>query len=303
MTRPTWMAVWVAAAVGCGGESDPPVSPSLCGGQPGYCDRPYNEVSQVCTHNAMSNVADGFVFPTPNQTPGLTRQLDDGVRCLMLDTYWHEDEASLCHGACGLWGVRPLHDGLVEVRAWLEAHPTDIVAFILEAYLDEEQTSQALTDAGLAPYLYRHAGLGTPWPTYGEMIAGDERLVVFTDDADSVESWHLDWRTHGWETPFNDESFTCDPGRGEPTAAEHQVFILNHYTLCGGGGCPENAVVNNDYDGLLERALSCSEADPVRNPGGQIPTFVNVDHYDVPVEGGTSEEADVFEVVRALNER
>jgi hypothetical protein len=303
MTRRPLGWVWALLVGGCG-EDPAPIEPARdCGGYADYCERPYNEVSQVCTHNAMSNVVDGFVFPTPNQTQGLTRQLDDGVRCLMLDTYWHEGEASLCHGACGIWGVRPLQDGLVEVREWLESHPTDILTFILEAYLDEAQTRQALTAAGLDPFLYRHAGIGTPWPTYGEMIDANERLVVFTDDADSTEAWHLDWRTHGWETPFNDESFSCVPGRGDPTAAEHPIFILNHYTLCGGGGCPENALVNNALDGLLERAFACSETEMSHNPFGQIPTFVNVDHYDVPRSGGDPEVADVFEAVEALNER
>jgi len=251
----------------------------------------------------MSNVADGFVLPTPNQTPGLTRQLDDGVRCLMLDTYWFEDQAALCHGLCGPWGLRPLHEALVEVRQWLEAHPTEIVAFILEAYLDEGQTLRALTDAGLLPLLYAHGGIGRPWPSLGEMIDGNQRLVVFTDDENSNGTWHLDWRRLGWETPFDDPSFTCDPGRGDPVVSEHPIFILNHYTLCPGGGCAENARVNNAFDFLLDRAGACSAEDPVRNPAGQRPTFLNLDHYDVPTSGGPAAEMDVFEVTRELNAR
>jgi len=290
--------VWLlAAAMACASDPQPERS---CNGDPSYCERPYNQLTQICTHNAMSNVADGFVLPTPNQTPGLSTQLDDGVRCLMLDTYWFEGEAALCHGLCGPWGLRSLHDGLVEVRQWLEGHPDEVVAFVLEAYLSEEQTLQALSDAGLVPFLYVHDGLGTPWPTLGEMLDANQRLVVFTDDGESNGSWHLDWRTHGWETPFADPSFTCDPGRGDPGTA-HPIFILNHYTLCEGGGCPENAIENNAYDVLLERASRCSEADPERNPAGLPPTFINLDHYDVPSTGGRRGEMDAFEVQRQLN--
>jgi hypothetical protein len=127
--------------------------------------------------------------------------------------------------------------------------------------------------------------------------------VVFTDDADANGIWHLDWRAHGWETPFDDDTFTCDSGRGDPLAAENQIFILNHYTLCPSGGCAENAEINNAYDFLLERALRCSEPDSERNPGGQVPTFINLDHYDVPIEGEDPSVADAFEVSSALNGR
>ncbi len=296
------MRWWILAVALSGCTTSPPDSADgPCNGDSSYCDVPYNEVAQICTHNAMSNVADGFSLPTPNQTPGLTRQLQDGVRCLMLDTYWFEDEAQLCHGMCGPWGQRPLHDGLVEIRKWLADNPREILAFVLEAYIYEDETRQALDDAGLLPYLYSHGGIGTPWPTNGEMIDSDQRLVVFTDDADANGNWHLDWRTHGWETPFNDDTFTCDNGRGDPLAAEHQIFILNHYTLCESGGCPENGEINNAYDFLLERALECSVSDPAMNPAGQLPTFINLDHYDVPTAGSDPSLQDAFEVIRELN--
>ena len=78
-----------------------------CNGDRAWCHRPYNELAVVCTHNAHSNQEDGFAIPTPNQIPSFTTQLEDGVRCLMLDTYDWNGELFLCHGACGFWGNRP----------------------------------------------------------------------------------------------------------------------------------------------------------------------------------------------------
>jgi len=264
-------------------------------GSPDYCERPYNQLAQVCTHNAYSTEADGFLIPTPNQTYGLTRQLDDGVRCLMLDTYAWEDDLWLCHGICGEWGARPLVEGLAEVAAWLDANPREVVTFILEAYISEDQTRGALEDSGLWPRVYHHgAEPGSPWPTVGEMLDADQRLVVFTDDGAANREWHLDWAAYGFETPYDDPTFTCADNRGDPTAYDHQIFVLNHYTLCTLGGCEENALVNNAYDFAYPRARQCWLENPDHNPFQQIPTFINVDHHHAP-------DGEIFEVAAALN--
>ena len=192
-------------------------TPRICNGSELYCDRPYNAFATVCTHNAFANEVDGFVVPTPNQIPSFTTQLEDGVRCLMLDLYESGNELYLCHGLCGIWGQRKLVPALSEIDAWMRANPTEVVTFILESYIDESQVSDALTQAGLGQLVYRHnAPPGSPWPTLGTMIEREQRLVVFTDDNAANGNWHLDWDAYGWETPYNDSTFTCSDGRGSP---------------------------------------------------------------------------------------
>ena len=129
----------------------------------------------------------------------------------------------------------------------------------------------------------------------------NQRLVVFTDDEAANGTWHLHWPTYGWETPYDDPTFTCAPGRGDPTAYDNQIFILNHYTLCIQGGCTSTSIENNAFDFALERASACWQVDPANNPWGQIPTFVNVDNYHVPTGGGPTDDPDVFDAVEALN--
>ena len=228
----------------------------------------------------------------------------------MLDLYDYAGETHLCHGGCGAWGATPLADALSEVATWLAENPSEVLTFILESYVPEEVVFESLVAAGLASpigaeepgLLYHHQGAaGSSWPTIGEMLERGERLVVFTDDDAAEAEWYLDWRTFGWETPFNDASFSCEDGRGEPKDDAHQVFILNHYTLCQWGGCVSEALKNNAYEVVLERMQRCSEAHEQYNPRGQPPTFVNVDHYQSPTSGGDGPEPDVIEAVRAFN--
>lgn len=299
----------LAALLGCDtGETPHTYSPGPCQGDEAYCDRPYNQVAQLCTHNAMSSPTYDFILPTPNQAYGLTRQLDDGVRCLMLDTYRDGDGLYLCHGLCA-GGKLPLTDGLAEVQAWLAANPREVVTFILEPYISEEETFGALVASGLAhpsgtPHgdhvLYHHdRAPGSPWPTMGHMVDNNQRLVVFTTDEAANGTWHLRWPDYGWETPFGDPAFGCDHGRGEPTRYDHQIFILNHYTLCDLGGCEEHGLVNNTYDFVRDRAVSCWQSHPQFNPWAQIPTFINLDQYHVPDTDGVPQ---ALLAAQALNE-
>jgi len=275
---------------------------SPCNGSPALCDRPYNQVSVVCTHNAMSNEeALGFDVPTPNQKYGFARQLDDGVRCMMLDTYSVAGQPMLCHGYCAL-GATPWVPMLQQVKSWLDAHPTEVLTFILEAYISQQETYDALVSGGVYPLVYKHGKPpGSPWPTLKEMIDSNQRLVVFTDASDADAAWHLNWTHYGWETPYDDPTFTCADGRGDPTKSDNQIFILNHYTLCPAGGCASNGELNNLYSSLYPRAVQCWQQHPQYNPWGRIPTFVTVDHYEVPAPGEQSDRADVFDAVDALN--
>jgi hypothetical protein len=277
-------------------------APLACNGSAAYCDRPYNQVAQACTHNSMSNDEDpGFDIPTANQGFSFARQLDDGVRCMMLDTYMAAGAPALCHASCVL-GSTPWVPMLQNVAGWLDAHPGEVLTFILESYITEAETKQALIDGGVYDRVYHHnAKPGSPWPTLRWLVEHDKRLVVFTDDSAANGDWHLDWRQYGWETQYDDPTFSCDEKRGDPTAYDNQVFILNHYALCPSGGCASNGETNNAYTLLFKSAVECWHKDPKNNPWTQIPTFVNVDHFEVPAPGESSPRADVFDAVDALN--
>jgi hypothetical protein len=64
-------------------------SPSLdgCNGTERLCDRPLADVALPATHNAMSG-ADVPDYLFANQEQGIARQLDDGVRALLIDTHY-----------------------------------------------------------------------------------------------------------------------------------------------------------------------------------------------------------------------
>jgi hypothetical protein len=59
---------------------------TACNGSPALCDRPINEVVFPGTHNSMS-AADQNGWYFANQRRGITRQLRDGIRLLLIDPH------------------------------------------------------------------------------------------------------------------------------------------------------------------------------------------------------------------------
>lgn len=256
------------------------IDDDLCNGSTALCTRRYDQVAYATTHNAMTNADEGWTFP--NQQHGISRQLDDGIRALMLDTHYFQGETDLCHAYCEL-GHERLADGLAKIKRFLDRRPNDVVSIIFEAYVDEADVADAFDEAGLLDYLHEQP-VDQPWPTLRELIDAGTRLVVFTDERGD-EPWHHYVWDYASETPFSFErpsDFTCAPNRGNPN---NGLFILNHFLTQIVGSADLARQVN--FDPLfVDRALQCQDE---RN---RLPNFVTVDFYDI---------GDVFHVVNALN--
>lgn len=266
----------------------------VCNGSEALCARRFDQVAYATTHNAMAARFDpyGYSILISNQCSGVPTQLDDGVRALMLDVHWYQPpdaeapDLYLCHAECG-FGHQLLADGLAEVRAFLDARPGEVVSLILETNADTEPREAGIRDAfaasGLLPYAHAQEP-GAPWPTLGELVAADRRLVVLTDDstpsagcdadADPCPWLHPLWSGFAFETPFSvvrPEGFTCTDLRGSPG---DDLFILNHF-LTRNVGAPQLADLVNHDPLLGTRARDCWEFQ------GRIPNFLTVDFYEI----------------------
>jgi hypothetical protein len=259
-----------------------------CNGSSLLCDRAFDAVSYPTSHNAFTNADEGWAVP--NQKHGIARQLKDGVRGLMLDTYNFEGTPHLCHASCDLnegakWR-EPLVDGLIRVRDFLEDNPGEVVSFIFEAYISEADTAVAMAAAGLDAYVHEQA-VGAPWPTLQQLIDSGKRLVVFTDDSAAALPWHLYVWDFAWETNFSFaaiEDFTCGINRG---SMANSLFILNHFLTGPFGGSDTLAGRANLSSVFQPRAEQC------QSESGRLPNFVTVDFVNIGA---------LYEVVESLND-
>jgi len=255
-----------------------------CNGYESLCDKPYDEVAYLTTHNAYNAIEDSFMLA--NQTYGITQQLNDGVRGLMIDVY-DEDGVLVVYHGFEILGSVPLVDNLLEIKDFLIDNPNEIVTIILECYTTADAIEQVLAEAELSSFLYTK---NDDWATLREMIDTNQRLVIFTDvnDASPTQNWyHYVW-DHAVETHYsvNDTiEMVCDYNRGN---AWNDLFIFNHFITHAafGTGLPVESEIANSNPFFLNRILECQEVHD------KFPNFITVDFY---------EKGDALQVVNILN--
>ncbi|HEY2837858.1 MAG TPA: hypothetical protein VGJ26_01830, partial [Pirellulales bacterium] len=91
-----WLALLVIALSGMLSlplQAEPAKPLSAKGAKDTIASRRYSDLAYATTHNAMSNSDERWLFP--NQHHGIARQLQDGVRGLMLDVHYEEGKPYL----------------------------------------------------------------------------------------------------------------------------------------------------------------------------------------------------------------
>ncbi len=255
-----------------------------CNGHESLCDKLYDEVAYLTTHNAYNAEQDDFM--AANQTYGITQQLNDGVRALMIDVYDENGVPTVYHGFTFL-GTAPLSANLLEIKNFLTENPNEIVTIILECYTTADAIEQALTDADLSDFLYAKNG---DWASLQDMIDANQRLVIFTDvdDASPMQNWyHYVWN-YAVETHYSvhdTAEMVCDYNRGN---AWNDLFIFNHFITNAsfGTGLPLEAETANSNPFFINRVLECQAVHD------KFPNFITVDFY---------EKGDALQVVDVLN--
>lgn len=248
---------------------------SQCNSSSALYSKRYNEVAYLTTHNAFNSADNNFLMP--NQHFGVTRQLSDGVRALMLDVHDSSGSLFLYHGI-PLLGRQPLADVLTEIKDFLDAHPYEIVTIIFECYTNCQAIENEMQLAGLTPYLFEKQN-NSLWPTLEEMVSLNKRLVVFSDvnDAGPNQQWyHFMWdycvETH--YSVHDTADFTHDFNRGDSV---NDLFIFNHFvtTPTFGFGSTSSSVNANSFSFLTRRIL---ENYLLKN---KFPNFLTLDFYDL----------------------
>jgi hypothetical protein len=209
----------------------------------------YDQAAYLATHNSMSTTASRFIGPL--QDPEITSQLDEGARTLLIDTHTWEQPTQiaakvakdpdfppdlkarlptlinqanpprpglwLCHAVCRA-GAIPLVPTLRSIGAWLAANPSEVVTLIIQNDVSGAQTESAFAEAGLNEMVYPPSSdPSAPWPTLGEMVRSNRRLVVFAEVGSGPAPWYRNFYQYGMKTPFaftSPAAMTCAPHRG-----------------------------------------------------------------------------------------
>ncbi|KAJ3093027.1 hypothetical protein HK102_012236 [Quaeritorhiza haematococci] len=212
-----------------------PTSTAPCNGWVELCSKPYNAVLFPMTHNSF---AVGPSTPPPpaasqNQDWTVARQLLDGVRAFEWDLHSKAGTIHLCHGPCDepfRLDAGPLSNYINVLKTFMEQNPREVITIMLENADKFDAPTIAQNFADVLPFVYTPQG--AQWPTLGELIEQNKRLVIFTDNGVNLE-------THPWLLPaleyvtsssfqvFTPTGFECDAFYpGPPRKA---LTRLNHF--------------------------------------------------------------------------
>ncbi|AEO68810.1 uncharacterized protein THITE_2028536, partial [Thermothielavioides terrestris NRRL 8126] len=239
-------------------------SPIACNNSPDLCSRAYSSITHMGAHDSafVRDASTGYSL-AGNQFYNATVALSAGIRLLQAQVHLSNGVLELCHTYCSLLDAGPLDAWLAKIKAWLDAHPNDVVTLLLVNSDNQpaDAFGAAFERAGIAAYAFTPglpanttnttssssssstANTATTWPTLQEMIATNARLVTFIAPLGAPSAAHpylLDEFAHVFETPYNitsSASFTCAldrPATDPPTApldalAAGRLPLLNHF--------------------------------------------------------------------------
>ena len=238
-----------------------------CNGSKDLCNKRYNEVAYLTTHNAFNSKQDSFLFP--NQKSNIIQQLNNGVRGLMIDVY--DDNGSIVvYHAYKFLGHKPLSIYLNDIKYFLDNNPNEIITIILESYTTSNAIENEITQVGLLKYLHTQ-DVNSLWPKLQTMIDSNKRLVILSDknDANEKQSWyHYIW-DFAVENKYG--QINCEFNRGNPI---NSLFIFNHF-ITSFTGNKNNAKNVNSFKFLMNHIIKCKD---LKN---KFPNFITVDFFEI----------------------
>ncbi|MET9435827.1 FG-GAP-like repeat-containing protein [Streptomyces sp. NPDC006551] len=250
--------------------------------------RTYDQMTYLTTHNAFWNSEDLSAPGMPAQPHSIRRQLNDGVRGLMLDVYDNNIHGNtrLCHGSC-LDTNRVTEPILRDIVDWM--NQSENRREIVTIFLQDESTAANLKkdlDAvpGLTDLIFDPTARGVRdkgWPTIAEMANAGKRLLIFSSKADERQNFGValqsSWTVENyWEMgmPPGDADWSCyTRWNNIPLVKEEEkfrrLFVMNHFRTY-----PSVPTATNDNSKLANRAgRFCMPA------ARKKPNFLAVDQY------------------------
>ncbi|PIN27178.1 hypothetical protein CDL12_00038 [Handroanthus impetiginosus] len=265
---------------------------------------PFNKYAFLTTHNAFAIEGEPSHTGVPrvtvtNQEDTITEQLNNGVRALMLDTYDYEGDIWLCHsfgGRCrDFTAFEPAIDTFKEIEKFLRANPSEIVTLILQDYVETPKgLTKVFREAGLMNYWFPLSKMprnGQDWPLVRDMVANNQRLLVFTsvESKEKTEGIAYQWN-YMVENQYGDDGMiggSCaNRQESSPLNDKHKSLVLMNYFPSLSS--KKNACVHNSQD-LLQMLQTCHHA-----AGERWPNFLAVDFYKRSEGGGTFQAVDIL---------
>jgi hypothetical protein len=211
------------------------------------------------------------------------------IRDRMVGEPTGEKDVYLGHGFCELGATRFV-DALAGMRDFLVLHPDEIIFIMIQDEgVSPADVASCFERSHLVDMVYK-GPVTKPWPTLGEMVESNQRVVVMAENHWEGVPWYHGAFDVCQETPYRflkleeiESAKANVPGRGGTGGS---LLLMNNWIETTPAPLPSNAAIVNSYDVLLKRALALKKSRKM------MPNLIAVDFYKT---------GDLIRVVDALN--
>jgi len=256
---------------------DAPMLPLPCNGSPSYCEKRYDELCQVATHDSAADSA--VYWMAPAQDRSLRAQLDNSIRVLTLTVAEYQSVVSVCQEDCAE-GNTPLALVLDTVKGFLDVNPREVVTLLIDTTVPAIQLASEFAAKKLDALAHTQA-VQASWPMLGDMITAGHRLVVLSSSSEGGPAWLLSRQAFLWETGREWTSLaamTCNPAVGN---SSRPLYLVHHDLVepsDGAGASPPSivrAAEANARSTVLTRLQQCAAQ------FGHAPNYVAIDFFEI----------------------
>jgi len=261
----------------------------------------YDEVCFLATHNAHANYNAGYWYA--QQRWSITKQLNNGVRCLLLDTWpayknnltqqadpktvpIDQIEVMLWHDITGRDLKIKFKDALVKIHTFLKNNPDEIVTFILEDHTSADIIDKVFDESTIKELILKPSDWSVSqhdgWPQLKWMIQNNKRLVVFSNKKSSHYAWNT-WK-YGVHNMYGKTDFTQATVERDQSKRynDQYLMIINYFPLYSGietqytnygtfGNGINDSKLRQFLLYLVKNGLDC-------NFRYRFPNFINLNH-------------------------
>ncbi|KAF8267905.1 PLC-like phosphodiesterase [Lactarius quietus] len=267
-------------------------SVTVCNGHAELCNRSYSNITFPGAHDSFAFSDDPLDLPRAQEVD-IPTQLGLGIRLLQAQSHMGLDGLlHFCHTSEFLYDGGTVQAYLELVATFLDNNPNEVLTLLFtnpEGLSFVDVWAPVFEAAGVIKWAFvptQSPISYNKWPTLGQMIANNQRLVVFIDyvgtDGSTVNYLIPEFDSM-WETPYDatNATFPCSIDRIRGTLpASSQLYLINHYLDIGVGSVTFDdwidASTTNAVPSIIANANECAPLGSGRYANVVLMDFVNI---------------------------
>ncbi|KAI6709169.1 hypothetical protein JHW43_008306 [Diplocarpon mali] len=273
-----------------------------CNNSPDLCNRNYNNITHMGTHNVAFLRDSTTSFSTAgNQFYNATVALSAGIRLLQSQVHDENGTLQLCHTSCSLLNGGTLEAWLADIKVWMDANANEVVTILLVNADGQEASAygSVFAASGISDYGFTPSSTSamSTWPTLQTLIDANTRLVTFiaSIDYDTAYPYLLPEFSYVFENPYdvtNPSGFNCtvdrptslSTGTGSAAVSSGYMSLMNHFAYANALGIsvPAISLIENTNNPSANGSGTLgTHSEQCTSEWGGKPTFILVDFFNV----------------------